>query len=111
MKLAIDFDMVIHDPYNVSKGFKMGVPIVDAVESIRRLHQLGHTIVIHPVWADTEKKRQAIIDWLTYFSIPFDDITSTKPDADVYIDDRGYRFTDWDSTIKFLEELERSVKV
>lgn len=106
MKLAIDFDGVIHDPYNVKKGYKMGQPVEGAAETIRQLHREGHTIVIFPVWADTEKKRQAIVNWLGYFQIPFDDVTSTKPDADVYIDNRGYHFDNWLDTVNYLSNLE-----
>ena len=108
MKLAVDFDSVIHDPYNVRKGYKMGQPVAGAGEAIRQLKRQGHTIVIFPVWADTEKKRQAIVGWLTYFNVPFDDITSTKPDADVYVDDRGYRFVSWEETVRFLKVLEKA---
>ena len=32
-------------------------------------------------------------------------VTSEKPRATAYIDDRGIRFTDWDSCIKNLEDL------
>lgn len=107
MKIAIDFDSTIHDPYNIKDGYKMGQPIEGAAETIRRLHREGHTIVIFPVWADTEQKRQAIVNWLNYFQIPWDDITSIKPDADIYIDDRGYRFENWADTAEYLEKLER----
>jgi hypothetical protein len=109
MKIAIDFDSTIHNPFNKLKGYKMGQPIAGAVEAIQGLHKAGHTIIIFPVWADTEQKRQAIVDWLTYFKIPFDDVTSTKPDADVYIDDRAYRFENWQDTVDFVSLLQSTI--
>ena len=30
-------------------------------------------------------------------------ITSEKPRAELYIDDNGYRFQNWDDTLKFVE--------
>jgi predicted phosphatase len=32
-------------------------------------------------------------------------ITSEKPRAQLYIDDRGYHFENWNDTIKYVEEL------
>jgi hypothetical protein len=105
MIIAVDFDSTIHNPFEVKKGYKMGVPIKDSIESIRKLKSEGHYVIIFPTWADTIQKRQAIVDWLDYFKVPYDDVTSTKPDADVYIDDRGLRFTTWENTLVELEKI------
>lgn len=96
MKIAVDFDGTIHDPFNVRKGYKMGQPIPGAAQSLSRLQTMGHEIIIFPTWADTQERRKALVDWLHYFGVPFDDITSVKPEADLYIDNNAYRFTgDW----------------
>lgn len=105
LRIAIDFDDTIHNPHDRLKGYKMGQPIKGAVEAIRQLRTMGHHIIIFPTWADTELKRQAIIDWLTYFGIQFDDVTSTKPEADVYLDDRGVHFTDWESAMRDITKV------
>ena len=106
MKIAIDFDGVIHDPKNRLKGYKMGQPIPGAPTFIKSLHDAGHYIIIFPVWADSQQRRQALVDWLNYFKVPFDDITSIKPDADLYIDNNGYRFDgDWAKAFAFVESL------
>ena len=102
MRIAIDFDGTIHDPLNRRKGYKMGQPVDGAIEAVRQLSSRGHWIIIHPTWATTEKQRQAIVDWLTYFNVPYDDITSTKPEADLYVDNNGYRFENWLDTLKFI---------
>ncbi len=36
-----------------------------------------------------------ITDWCRRHNIPFDDITGEKVPAEVYIDDKAIRFTDW----------------
>jgi hypothetical protein len=104
-RLAIDFDGTIHDPTNVLKGYKMGQPMLAAAEALTRLKQEGHEIIIFPTWADRYDRRKAILDWLTYFKIPFDDITSVKPEADLYIDNNAVRFESWGQTIDFIDKL------
>ena len=106
LRIAIDFDSTVHDPFTRNKGYKMGIPIEGAVEAIRQLRLAGNYIIIFPTWADSDKKRQAIVDWLTYFGVEFDDITSQKPEADVYLDDRGLRFTSWDKALVDMARLQ-----
>ena len=105
MRVACDFDGVLHDPTNRLKGYKLGQPIEGAVEAIRQLRAQGHYIIIFPTWADNQKRRQALVDWLTYFNIGFDDITSVKPDADCYIDDRAVRFDNWLQALKAIRDV------
>ena len=105
LRLAIDFDGTIHNPTHRLPGYKMGQPMPGAAEAIRQLRLQGHEIIIFPTWADTQQKRQAIVDWLTYFGIEFDDITSTKPDAELYVDNNGYRFTDWEHAMTFIGNM------
>ena len=92
MVIALDFDGVIHDPTNRKPGRRMGEPIEGAVRAITALKQAGHTIIIHTVRGD---RPTHVAEWLDYFKIPYDMITDTKPDAAVYLDDRGVRFTAW----------------
>lgn len=104
MKIAIDLDGTIHDPFNVNKGYKMGQPIPGATQAIKYLQDRGHEIIIFPTWADNQQRRKAIVDWLTYFQVPFDDITSVKPDADFYIDNNAIRFESWAQTLDFINQ-------
>ena len=105
LRIAVDLDGTLHNPFDREKGYKMGKPMPGAAEAIRQLRLQGHEIIIFPTWADTEQGRQAIVDWLTYFGIEFDDITSTKPEADLYIDNNGYRFTDWENALAFIKNM------
>lgn len=103
MKLAIDFDGTIHDPTNVKKGYKMGGMIPGAATSIDILRKQGHEIIIFPTWATTQERRKALVDWLTYFGVPFDDITSVKPEAGLYIDNNAIRFESWEQAMRDVE--------
>lgn len=103
LRLAIDFDGVIHNPEDIEPGYKLGKPIAGAMDALWGLHNDGAIIVIHSVWADTEVKAQAIAKWCQYFKIPYDFITNKKPIADLYIDNNGYRFENWPATLEFIK--------
>ncbi len=79
----------------------MGPPIEGAKNAIDALHNDGHTIIIHSVWAN-EKGIPAIADWLNYYEVHFDEITNLKPKADIYLDDKAVRFSNWET---FVSEL------
>lgn len=104
LRLAIDFDGVIHNPTNIQPGYKLGTPITGAFEALWEYHNTGAIIVIHSVWADTEQKCQAIAKWCQYFKIPYDFITNKKPLADFYIDNNAVRFENWDDTVAFIND-------
>lgn len=103
--IAVDFDGVLHDPLNIKAGYKLGQPIAGAVEAMNRLKAQGAIIVVHTIWGDTNQKRLAISQWCRYFNIPYDFITNIKPKAMIYIDDKGYRFRNWNDTLDFIASL------
>lgn len=111
--LAIDFDGVIHKS---SKGFFDGtvydVPVEGALEAIETLSK-EYNIVIFSAKAKPDRPlvngktgKELIADWLEKYDVLkfVREITSEKPRAVAYIDDRGIRFTDWESTLKLLNE-------
>lgn len=102
--IAVDFDGVIHNPEAVLPGKKMGIPISGAAEALNKLAE-RHQIVIHTTWATTEQRVKAIHDWCEYFHVPHYMITSQKPEAAVYLDDKALRFTDWDSALQSLSDM------
>lgn len=105
MLLAIDFDGVIHDYKNPVEGRRMGEPINGAKESLQGLKAIGHELVIHTVKASTLGGMKAVIDWMNYYEIPFDFVVYTKPNADVFIDDKAIRFNDWAQTLAEVQKI------
>lgn len=102
MVLAIDFDDVVHNTRDVKPGYKMGLPMAGAVDALTTLREQGHRIIIHTIWATSEERMTAIADWLKYFKVPYDAITSIKPRADYYIDDHALHFDNWKQTMGVL---------
>lgn len=104
MILAIDFDGVLHNPYKVQPGYKMGIAVAGAVEAMQELAK-ENKLIIHTIWGDTPQRIEAVADWLDYFKIPYSNITNIKPVADFYIDDHAIRFESWEQTLKDIKEL------
>ena len=99
--LAIDFDGVIHSYEQGWTGDEPLDPPMDGVEdALKNLKEEGWILIIHST-RDPEK----INDWLEKYELSkyFDGITNTKIAAKHYIDDRGYRFQNWDDTIEFVK--------
>lgn len=110
MKIAIDFDGVLH---LYSKGWNGGAiydpPVPGAKEAMQQLKQQGHYLLIFSTRTNTifRKKgepdqQKAMEEWLTQHEIPFDKIwTFGKPMADIYIDDRALSFQgNWTQTLQ-----------
>jgi hypothetical protein len=97
MRICLDLDGVLHDHKNPAPGRRMGPPIDGALESVRALIAQRHDLVICTASAgDGRGGFHYVHDWLRYFGFPPGiEVTCIKPDADVYLDDRGYRFRSW----------------
>jgi hypothetical protein len=112
-QLAIDFDGVIHKS---SKGFYDGTvydePVEGALNAVKELSK-KYTLVIFTAKAKLDRPlvngksgKELVWEWLEKYHIDqyIKDVTSEKPRAVAYIDDKGIRFTDWNSTLNFLNE-------
>lgn len=106
-RIAIDFDgTLFHDTKDVNVAFKEGqtlIPKEGAAETTRWLKNLGFELLIftcrpdyHRHYMEQQIKNSKIEhDYILFY---------TKPRVDLYIDDKGFRFEDWWSTRRFLEE-------
>lgn len=113
-QIAIDFDGVIHKN---SKGYYDGTiydePIEGSLDAIKKLSE-KYDIVIYTCKAIQDRPEingktgvMLVDEWLEKYGIRdyVKRITSEKPRAQIYIDDKGYRFENWNDTIKYVEEL------
>jgi len=111
--IAIDFDGVIHKN---SKGYYNGKvyddPIEGAIAAIKQISKYS-TIVLytfkgHPQRpsVDNEDGITQTWNWLKKHNIDsyIQDIVWGKPNAKVYIDDKGYKFENWKDTLNYLNE-------
>lgn len=112
--IAIDFDGVIH---NSDRGWHDGTcygePLPGALDSIKLISQKYRVIIFtakaksdRPL-VDGKTGTQLVREWLAKYNLLeyIDDITCEKPRAELYIDDNGYRFENWDNTLKFINNL------
>lgn len=112
-QLAIDFDGVIHKN---SKGFYDGTiydePIEGSIESIKSLAK-QYDIIIFTAKAKRDRPlvngktgAELVYDWLDKYGLSssIKQVTSEKPRAVAYIDDKAIKFTSWKETIGILNE-------
>lgn len=110
-QIAIDFDGVIHKS---SKGFYDGTvydePVEGTIDAIKYL-STKYKIVIFTAKAKSDRPLvngktgvELVWEWLEKYNLSqyITEITSEKPRAVAYIDDRGIRFNSWEETLKQL---------
>ena len=113
--ICLDFDGVI---YKNSKGFGDGTlyddPIEGALESLKFLYKNDFQLIIHSCKCNPERPlvdglngKELIRKWLLKHNVShtISDIVHVKPNALIYIDDKGIRFENWSQTINHLKEL------
>lgn len=114
INIGIDFDGVIH---RCSKGYYDGTiyddPIEGSYEALEKLSK-EYTIIINTCKAKPDRGLvngktgvELVWEWLEKYDMAkfVSKVTSEKPRACFYIDDKGLRFTDWDSTFKQLQDI------
>jgi len=110
--IAIDFDGVIH---TFDKGFYDGTcygePLPGSLEAIKTLSE-KYNIIIFTAKAKPSRPlvngktgTELVIEWLTKHDVMqyVVEVTSEKPRAQLYIDDKGFHFENWVDTMKYLE--------
>jgi len=105
MRIVIDLDGTICPIKGKNQSYDELKPKPDAPEKIRELRKAGHYIIIYTArhMATCEgnlgkvMKRlgKLTLDWLEQYGIEYDEIYFGKPNAEIYIDDRSFRFSDW----------------
>lgn len=112
--VAIDFDGVLHDAYQGwGNGTCYGDPLPGAIDAIKELSK-KYKIIIFTAKAKPDRPLvngktgvELVKEWFEKHNILnyIHDITSEKPRAELYIDDNGYRFENWDDTLRFIKKI------
>jgi len=105
MRIAIDLDGTICPIKRPDQSYADLEPLPGAVERIRELRAAGHYIIIvtarHMATCEGNLGKvirrigKVTLDWLDKYGIEYDEMYFGKPNAEVYIDDRAIRFSDW----------------
>ena len=100
MRYGIDFDGVICERKGIPRksSIRGCKPMKDAKQAIEWIIDQGHEVYVftNRNWDEVEK-------WLVKHKFPTMLVTDRKlPDTALYIDDRAYRFTDWQDICKLL---------
>lgn len=105
MRICIDLDGVICGFKQKGETYADVKPITGAIEKLKALKDNGHYIIIqtarHMKTCESNlgklnaKVAKVTLDWLEKHEVPYDEIYFGKPWANIYIDDNGFRFTDW----------------
>jgi len=72
-------------------------PIEGALESINKLYDQGHTIIIYTArsWQEYEMTDH----WLKFNKFKYNQLIMGKPIGDFWIDDRAIKFSNWHDTL------------
>jgi len=115
-RIIIDLDGTICPIKAPGQSYADLLPLAGAAERIRALREAGHYVVIvtarnmatceSNVGKVMKNVGRLTLNWLEAHGIEYDEIYFGKPNGDLYIDDRGWRFRSWDEITSELVERE-----
>jgi capsule biosynthesis phosphatase len=118
MRIAIDLDGTICRVKRADESYADVEPLPGAVDRLRELRAAGHYVIILTArnMATCESNVGKVmknvglttLEWLERHGIEYDEIFFGKPNAEVYIDDRGLRFNGWEEITE--EALQRKAR-
>lgn len=111
--ISVDFDGVIHDHKGVGDGTVSGDMIPGAREALEQLSK-NYRIIVFTAKAKPDRPlvggkngTELVWEWLEKHDVSrfVNSITSEKPRAVCYIDDKAIRFVNWSQTLADLSDL------
>ena len=106
LTLCVDFDGVIATYGETDGHLGCGTPVAGAEHVLRKWVDQGYHIIVYTSRPDPEIVKR----YLRWYNIPFHEVKE-KPQAHLYIDDRGLRFHSWLHTEQFVELNEEEISV
>lgn len=117
-RIVVDLDGTICPIKGPGQSYADLVPNPGAATRLRELRGAGYYIIIVTArnMATCEGNVGKVMknvglltmNWLEHHGIEYDEFHFGKPNADLYIDDRGFRFTSWDAVTP--EAIERDAR-
>lgn len=110
IRIAIDLDDTILHCKSAGEEYGNEKPQEGVIETLKRWKGQGHYIIIHTarhtrtcdgnLGKVLARQGLTTLQWLEDNEVPYDEIWWSKPHADIFIDDKGYRHVpgDWQST-------------
>jgi len=105
MRICIDLDGTLCTLKQPGQSYADVEPLPGAVERLRELRAAGHVVIIttarHMATCEAnvgkvlQRVGRTTLEWLDRHGFEYDEIHFGKPNAEVYIDDRALRFSDW----------------
>lgn len=115
LRICLDIDGTICENISVNKWYNDVEPLPGAVESLKRLKEKNYYIILqtarHMKTCNGNEGRvlvmgaKLLFDWLEKWEIPYDEVYFGKPHADLFIDDKGVKHRDWETTEKIILEF------
>ncbi len=100
VRYCIDIDATIC--HTAGTNYELAVPILEAIEDVRRLKSLGHYIIFltargsgSGINHEALTKKQ-----LHLWDVPYDELHFGKPFADFYVDDKAISAFHWHERVK-----------
>lgn len=91
--IALDFDGVLHD---YTKGWTgiipEGKPIPGSLDFVKKILSMNYNIIVFSARLSEKNSYKEMKKWLKEYDFPDLELSNEKPNAEIYIDDRGYRF-------------------
>jgi hypothetical protein len=103
--ICLDFDGVLHDYKEREENFPTpgGNPVSGAKNAVAWLVEQNYALVIFSARANEGGGVEAIETWLHKWGFPDIRVSLEKPEAHLYVDDRGFRFDgSFTSVLSFL---------
>lgn len=118
MRIVVDIDGTLCPIKGKNEKYEDLIPFEGAVAALKKMKDNGHYIILQTarnmatqdsnIGKVVKNIGKVTLDWLEKHDLVYDEIYFGKPNANLYIDDRAFRFTSWsDFKIDELDNLYR----